>query len=108
MRGAEDGLSADDLLGLRHDLRGRAKADGAVGQLTVGDTMTVRTADGVKHRYRVVARELISKGRLPVTELFAVDGPPRLTIISCGGYYDEANGGYQDNVVVTAVPAKAT
>ena len=80
----------------------------AVGQLTVGDTMTVRTADGVKHRYRVVARELISKGRLPLTELFAVDGPPRLTIISCGGYYDEANGGYQDNVVVTAVPAKAT
>jgi len=79
----------------------------SVGQLNVGDKMMVRTADGVKHGYRVVARELISKHRLPLDELFSVDGPPRLTLISCGGYYDEANGGYQDNVVVTAVPVKA-
>jgi hypothetical protein len=52
----------------------------------------------------VVSRESILKKRLPYEELFAVDGPPRLTLISCGGYYDKDNGGYQDNVVVTAVP----
>lgn len=28
----------------------------------------------------------------------------RLTLISCGGVYDPDRGGYQDNVVVTAVP----
>ena len=55
-------------------------------------------------RYRVVSRELISKKRLPLEELFAIDGPARLTLISCGGYYDHDNGGYQDNVVVTAIP----
>ncbi len=53
---------------------------------------------------RSSSRESILKKRLPYEELFAVDGPPRLTLISCGGYYDPDNGGYQDNVVVTAVP----
>ena len=38
----------------------------------------------------------------------AIEGDPRLTLISCGGYYDRANGGYQDNVVVTAVPVSTT
>jgi hypothetical protein len=27
-----------------------------------------------------------------------------LTLISCGGYYDPADGGYQDNIVISAVP----
>ena len=64
----------------------------------------VKTSAGDELPYEVVARESILKKRLPYEELFAVDGPPRLTLISCGGYYDPNNGGYQDNVVVTAVP----
>lgn len=89
---------------------GRVQGHGVfynLGQLGVGDRVYVTTADGSTLRYRVVARELISKKRLPLDELFAVDGPARLTLISCGGYYDRNNGGYQDNVVVTAVPIAA-
>ena len=75
-----------------------------LGHLDVGDRLTVRTtADGTLG-FRVVARESIRKKRLPYEELFAADGPPRLTLISCGGVYDPDRGGYQDNVVVTAVP----
>ena len=76
----------------------------SLGTLDVGDTVIVKTSAGVDLPYEVVSRESILKKRLPYEELFAVDGPPRLTLISCGGYYDPNNGGYQDNVVVTAVP----
>lgn len=75
-----------------------------LGRLDVGDRVTVRNDAGEDLTYSVVSRESILKKRLPYEELFAVDGPPRLTMISCGGYYDPENGGYQDNVVVTAVP----
>ena len=76
----------------------------SLGNLNVGDKVFVKTSAGETLPYKVVARELIKKKRLPYEELFAVDGDPRLTLISCGGYYDRNNGGYQDNVVVTAVP----
>lgn len=75
-----------------------------LGQLDVGDRVRVRNdADDVL-AYVVVSREAIRKKGLPYDELFAVDGPARLTLISCGGYYDPDRGGYQDNIVVTAVP----
>ena len=75
-----------------------------LGNMDVGDKIIVTDASGNDLKYKVVARESILKKKLPYEELFAVDGPPRLTLISCGGYYDRNNGGYQDNVVVTAVP----
>jgi LPXTG-site transpeptidase (sortase) family protein len=89
---------------------GRVQGHGVfydLGQLSVGDKVAVTTSSGDVLRYKVVSRELISKKRLPLEELFAVDGPARLTLISCGGYYDRNNGGYQDNIVVTAIPLGA-
>lgn len=86
---------------------GRAQGRGVfydLGLLEVDDEVVVRTDDGQDLRFAVVSRESIRKKRLPYEELFAVDGPPRLTLISCGGEYDPDAGGYQDNVVVTAVP----
>ena len=75
-----------------------------LGDLKPGDKVYVKTSANEELPYKVVSRELIKKKSLPYEELFAVDGDPRLTLISCGGYYDRNNGGYQDNVVVTAVP----
>lgn len=89
---------------------GRVQGHGVfynLGALVPGNKILVTTADGGKLYYKVVARELISKKKLPYDELFAIDGPARLTLISCGGYYDKNNGGYQDNIVVTAVPLTA-
>ena len=86
---------------------GRVQGHGVfydLGNLSVGDKVVVTDAAGNKLKYKVVSREMISKEGLPLKELFAIDGPARLTLISCGGYYDKNNGGYQDNVVVTAVP----
>jgi LPXTG-site transpeptidase (sortase) family protein len=77
-----------------------------LGSLSLGDTVIVLNSAGKQLTYKVVAREFIKKKKLPLDELFAIDGPPRLTLISCGGYYDRNNGGYQENVVVTAVQGR--
>ena len=85
---------------------GRAQGRGVfydLGLLDVGDRIAVSGESNESLNFRVVARESIDKKRVPYEELFAVDGPPRLTLISCGGFYDVQNGGYQENVVVTAV-----
>ena len=68
----------------------------------VGDEVEVTDGDGGTTRWRVVARELISKRALPLDELFRRDGPPRLTVITCGGPFLPEVGGYRDNVVVVA------
>jgi len=54
-------------------------------------------------RYQVRARRLYDKNQLP-GDLFTVDGPGRLVLITCGGPFDSATGHYQDNVVLFAVP----
>jgi sortase (surface protein transpeptidase) len=74
--------------------------------LQPGDRLEVRLADGSSVAYRVVARESLVKQRLPLDRLFARDGQPRLTVITCGGAYLPDVGGYQENVVVTAVPTR--
>lgn len=74
--------------------------------LQPGDRLEVSLADGSTVEYRVVARESLVKQRLPLDRLFARDGQPRLTVVTCGGPYLPDLGGYQENVVVTAVPTR--
>lgn len=79
-----------------------------LGRLRPGDAVTVVDAMGVRMRYEVIARQVIDKDAMPMAELFSPYGTPLLTLISCGGSYDRSNGGYQANVVVTAVPVEAS
>ena len=60
---------------------------------------------GPKRRYVVADVERVDKTRLPTAQLFARDGPPLLTLITCGGEFDRAAGHFRDNVVVRARPA---
>jgi sortase (surface protein transpeptidase) len=75
----------------------------ALRRLSRGDEIVVRTATG-SVTYEVRSVHMISKRALPLNEIFDQDGPPRLRIVSCGGAYLPAKGGYQDNIVITAVP----
>ena len=70
----------------------------------VGTEVVVTDAAGTVQRWRVVSRELIQKQVLPLDRLFARDGPPRLTLITCGGPFLPEFGSYRDNVVVVAEP----
>ncbi len=71
-------------------------------RLRTGDRIVVQTADG-DLAFRVNRIELISKRALDLDEVFDRDGRPVLRILTCGGPYLPNRGGYQDNVVVTAV-----
>lgn len=74
-------------------------------ELAVGDTVEVEDADGALQRFEVSAVDRHHKDALPVEELFARDGPGRLTLITCGGPFDPEQRSYRDNVVITALPA---
>jgi hypothetical protein len=69
----------------------------------IGDRITV-TAAGRDLQYRVVGKQTIVKQRLPLEELFARDGAPRLVLITCGGPFVPELASYRDNLVVVAAP----
>jgi sortase (surface protein transpeptidase) len=76
----------------------------ALASVDVGDVVRLRVTSGRTYAYRVVARSLLPKRSLPVNQIFGAGGRPRLSLVTCGGPYIRAKGGYQDNLVVTAVP----
>ncbi len=78
-----------------------------LAELAVADPVRVLLADGTELRFRVREVERIDKAQLPVEQLFARTGPPRLTLITCGGEFDRAAGRFRDNVVIRAEPDPA-
>ncbi|MCI4042815.1 class F sortase [Streptomyces sp. TRM75563] len=68
------------------------------------DRVEVRAADGTTRVYRIASRETVPKEELADSGVFRRDGPPVLTLITCTGPYLKDRGGYQANLVVTAVP----
>jgi len=69
----------------------------------IGDPVEVTDTAGRVLHYQVTARVSYPKAALP-TSLFRTDGPPTLTLITCGGPFDSATRHYRDNVVVAAAP----
>jgi sortase (surface protein transpeptidase) len=70
----------------------------------VGAPVTVTTADGGEHAYRVQQVERTAKTEVPLDLLFDRAGAERLVLVTCGGEFDRSTGHYRDNVLVTAVP----
>ena len=75
-----------------------------LADLAPGDPVTVDLADGGAVAYRVETVTRFRKADLPVTDVFARTGQPRLTLVTCGGPFDYAAHGYTENVVVVARP----
>ncbi len=74
--------------------------------LRPGDELAVRLADDRAVRYRTVRVESVAKQSLALAQVFDRTGPAMLRVVTCGGEYDRDRGGYQDNVVVTAMPIR--
>ncbi|OLL75857.1 putative secreted protein [Pseudonocardia sp. Ae168_Ps1] len=72
-------------------------------QLTAGEPVVVRGADGRAATFRVAARREYGKHDLP-RDVFRRDGSPQLVLVTCGGVFDPATGSYESNIVVYAVP----
>ncbi|MGH8776020.1 MAG: class F sortase [Jiangellaceae bacterium] len=82
-----------------------------IGQLArlrgaeVSDEVVVHTAGGSAVPYRVVRVQSLPKAALPVEELFRRVGNEQVVLVTCGGTFDRSRGGYEENIIVTAVPA---
>ncbi len=68
-----------------------------------GDRVRVRSVKGGPTTYRVDSIERFDRQRLP-DEVFSRSGPERLRLVTCTGAWLPEAGGYQQNLVVTAVP----
>lgn len=73
-------------------------------KLEPGDVIYVDFDDGSAQAYRTEARTIYEKQELPTATIFSREGPPVLTLITCGGGFNEQVGRYDSNVVVYAVP----
>jgi len=69
----------------------------------IGDPVEVTNTAGRVLHYQVTARVSYPKAALPAA-VFRTDGPPTLTLITCGGPFDSATHHYRDNIVVSAAP----
>ncbi|MFC8015496.1 class F sortase, partial [Streptomyces cinereoruber] len=76
-----------------------------LNEVRQGDRVVIGRRDGSVVAYRVVARRTVGKEDLAESGAFRRDGRPVLTLITCAGPYLPDNGGYQNNLVVTAVEA---
>jgi sortase (surface protein transpeptidase) len=73
-------------------------------RLRPGDTIVVGGPTG-SARYAVTDVTERRKSPVPATDVFRMDVPARLVLITCGGAFNAATGHYVDNVVVIARPA---
>lgn len=98
------GRGSTVIVGHRDGFDQGAGAFYSISALAPGDVVEIQLSDGSIRPYEVVAREAVAKELLPSDDIFDEGGPERLTLVSCIGYFDRDGGGYQENVIVTAVP----
>lgn len=72
-----------------------------LSQLTVGDEITIDTVNGAQ-TWTVTSTAAHPRADLPIADLFSLDGPPRLALVTCGGDFDRDERSYEDNIVVYA------
>ncbi|RLV56747.1 class F sortase [Aeromicrobium phragmitis] len=71
--------------------------------LQVGDEIDVTRKDGSQVTFSVARVATYANEDFPANKVYAsTPGFPTLRLVTCGGDYDAANGGYQSNVVVYA------
>lgn len=79
----------------------------ALNEVRQGDRVTVSRSDGDVVSYEIVARRTVAKSELAGTDAFRRTGRPVLTLVTCTGPFLPERGGYQNNLVVTAVEVPA-
>lgn len=73
-----------------------------LGALRSGDQVRVRRTDATTAVFTVEAVDAFPKDKLPRKAIYGDLDHPGLRLITCGGDYDKASGGYPDNTVVFA------
>ena len=72
--------------------------------LEPGDVVYVARSDGSEQAFEVEESITYLKAELPLESIFSREGPPVLTLITCGGDLNSSTRRFNSNVVVYAVP----
>ncbi len=103
--GPAPGADGSAVLAAHVDWNGRPGAFFELQETTIGDRVTVSYDDGSEASFVVVDVHRHAKSELPLDTVFERTGPPRLTLITCGGDFNPQLRSYEDNLVVIAEPA---
>jgi sortase (surface protein transpeptidase) len=102
--GPSPGESGSAVLAAHIDFNGQPGAFFNLRSLPVGAEVVVLGEDGIGRTFTVTTREQVPKDQVDLGRYFTASGPPRLSLITCGGAFDGGAGHYQDNIIVTATP----
>lgn len=75
----------------------------ALAAASPGDRVEITLRSGRRVTYRVDSVERFDRQALPA-DVFSRAGGPRLRLVTCTGDFVPDRGGYQENLVITAVP----
>ena len=70
----------------------------------IGERVVVTFDDGTSTEFEIIELAQYDKQELPDDRVFAKDGDPVLTLITCGGDFNRSLRSYEDNVVAYAIP----
>ena len=73
-----------------------------LSELTKGDKVYVKRADGTLVEFRVTSVQTYLKDHFPTEDVYGPVPDPELRLITCGGAFDYATGHYLSNIVVYA------
>ncbi|WP_372726987.1 class F sortase [Nocardioides sp.] len=73
-----------------------------LGSLAIGARVVVPLEDGRTAYFRVASVRTYPNAEFPARRVYAAQRGRSLNLVTCGGAYDAAKGGYQSNVVVRA------
>ena len=103
--GVRPGATAGSSVIAAHvDFNGEPGVFHRLAEVRLGERITVADEAGTVRDYQVTERYQIDKNDLPTGELFRRGGPPVLTLVTCGGGFEEDERSYTDNIVVRATP----
>lgn len=74
-----------------------------LGELRPGARMIVTRSDGVTQTFEVAEIRRVRREDFPTEDVYGAIPDRALRLITCGGVYDRARGGYVENVLVLAL-----
>jgi sortase A len=79
---------------------GRLRVFGRIDELEPGDPVLIIDADDHGYKYVVESAHWVRAEGAPVEDIFASNGAPTITLITCGGEYVAATREYLDRLIV--------
>lgn len=101
-RGPTPGAAGPAVIAGHVGVAGSAGPFARLGEVAVGDEVSVLRADGTDAVFTVYRVERVARGAFPAGEVYGDTAGPELRLITFGGVFDRGDGPYPDNVVVWA------